>query len=319
MLTREWASELTSDRMRGFSAVNSNGLPIQFSVSTGSSQPGGLRCVAEVGSPAMSIAQRLRLSSWRLREIVELLGLQGASPAINELFGVLLPEDPQLVERWTGGLWFGFVARPGHHITLRLYVNQRWGTVHQRYYRVAESFAALGRSHNIKQWAELIPHVSNEAVPYGIAFDVIADTIGSFKIYFATPTFRPGFLEDLVVYLGLQSSTYLESFYRIFNLDHMSLLPWTILPSFEFSVQALRPVSLKVDVASSRLQTSDRELDDRILAFMREFGIGSHEYKNVLRIVSPGPLSDNKASVIQYLGARLRPGDDICINVYFCP
>ncbi len=225
LISRESLPGFYRSRARHFSAINGNGMPIQFSVSLGTAMP-SLRCLGEVGSPGMSIPERLQLTTFRLREILRLLDLQSASTGINHLFELLFPKNPDEVECWTCGIWIAFRAVPGHPIGLRLYLNQRWGSILERYYRIGHVFASLGREHSLVDWCRVAEHVSTCAIPFGVAFDIVPEGVSHFKVYFATHRVNWKYLENLLACLGFcHGLDYLKRLIMLCDLDQPGIPP----------------------------------------------------------------------------------------------
>jgi hypothetical protein len=319
LISRESLRSFDHSCDRPCSPINGNGFPIQFSISLGAATR-SLRCLGELAAPGMSMPERLRLTTLRLREVLSFLGCGSASPAINQLFAMLFPGDPAAVLRWTGGIWMAFGAAPGHPLAFRLYLNQRWGDIPERFVRVGRVFAALGRGHSLSEWKRVAGPVSAGAVPYGVAFDVIPGGVGRFKVYLTCSGADRAYLASLLSHLDLRHHLdrvmlWLERC----GLDRRGLAPWGVLPSLEFSAEPGDPVGLKLDVSCHHLQTSDAEMDERIHIYLHEFSFDPEEYEAALGAMTRGPLSGDRVERIQYCGVGFLGGDAARFNVYFCP
>jgi hypothetical protein len=306
-------------RDRAFSAINGNGVPIQFSVSLGTQVP-TLRVLSEVGRPGMSMPERLAASCLRLREILQLLDLKTSSPAVNHAFAALLPDNPRHTDGWTGGIWIAFGATRDRPITLRLYLNQRWGDIVERYQRLARFLVDLGRAHALEQWIDIAPSISTCSVPYGIAFDVTSEGVGRFKVYFACIESRRRYWLELFDLLGLADRfAQMERLISICGLSLDEMAPGTILPSVELDDKTSRQAGLKVDLSCNHLRTSDVEMDQRITEYVRACDLDPSEYRDVAGIVARRPLREDGIALIQYCGVGFAGPDNTRVNVYLCP
>ena len=141
-----------------------------------------------------------------------------------------VPGRSRLGLRWTGGIWMALGASPGRPLALRLYVNQRWGEIPERFLRVGRAFAALGRDHSLNDWKRIAGPVSLGAIPYGVAFDVVPGGVGRFKVYLASCADR-SYLETLLTLLGLEKHLdRAASLLDRFELDRPDIDPWGFLP-----------------------------------------------------------------------------------------
>jgi hypothetical protein len=292
---------------------------VQFSISLGAALP-SLRFLGEVADPSLSMAERLSLSSLRLRDLVIELNLRSASDAINEAFKILLPEDPRLVSKWTVGMWMALAAAPGHPIKLRLYINQRWDTIVDRYHRIAHLLARFGRAHDVALWCRLAPFVSVGAIPFGVAIDVIPGGVGRFKVYFANYAATRSYWASLLGSLDLgHRLRQVELLAQMCGLDMQRLPPGAMSPSLEFVDDPDERGGLKIDVSCNHLRTSDAKMDQCITRYVRDCGLDPAEYRDVLAVVKPPPLRTNGVSCIQYCSVGLTDPDNVRINIYLGP
>jgi len=236
------------------------------------------------------------------------------------LFTILFPEDPHAVLRWTGGMWMAFGAVPGRPLTFRLYVNQRWGDIAERFVRIGRVFVELGRSHSLSLWQQIAGQASAGAVPYGVAFDIDPSGIGRFKVYLACPVVDLRYLDGLLDSAGLgHSRNRVTQWLEYCGLDRPGLPPWALLPSLEFDEDAAPALGLKLDVSTNHLDTCDAQMDQRILTYLQKFSFDLEEYEMVLRAISRRPLSTTHVERIQYCGTGFDGADAARFNIYLCP
>jgi hypothetical protein len=264
--------------------------------------------------------ERLRLSTLRLREILSLLDLRSATPALNDAFAILFPRDPGATLRWTGGIWMGFGAARGGRIGLRLYINQRWGNTSDRVTRVGQLLSMLGRQHSLTAWAALAPRVSAAAIPYGVALDVVRGGIGSLKVYFACPEFNKSFINALLDSFGNRGAH--EQTVRWMSLCGLyrgRFRAGAVLPSIELRNDGIQSIGLKLDVSCNHLETSDVAMDQRIRMYLQELSIPADEYDAVLVALSSLPLNAERVDRIQYCGVSPEKEGISRFNIYLCP
>jgi hypothetical protein len=319
LVTRESLQSFDSAPGHSFSAINGNGFPVQFSVSLGAPTR-SLRCLGEVAASGISMPERLRLSTLRLREILSLLDLRPATGALNDAFAILFPKDPAATLRWTGGIWMGFGGAHGGPIALRLYVNQRWGNIADRVTRAGQVLSMLGRQHSLSAWAALAPRVSAGAIPYGVAFDVARGGIGAFKMYFACPEFDRSYVNDLVdLFSNRLGREQTMRWLSLCGLYQGNLRAGALLPAIEFKNDTDQSIELKLDVSCNHLETSDVAMDQRIRIYLQELSIPADEYDTVLVALSSLPLSSERVDRIQYCGVGLKNEGVSRFNIYLCP
>jgi len=214
----------------------------------------------------------------------------------------------------------GFGAALGHPLSFRLYLNQRWGDVTERFVRIGQALAALGRSQSLHDWKRIGATVSAGAIPYGVAFDVMPLGVGCFKVYLACSVADLKYLETLLDCVGLSHLRDRVTFlFRQCSLDRPGLRSGAVLPSLEFSAEPGYPIGLKLDISCHHLQTSDVEMDKRIRTYLREFSFPLEEYEAALQAMSSAPLSAGRVARIQYCGVGLEAGDAVRFNIYLCP
>jgi hypothetical protein len=318
LIVRESLSSCDRSPNRSYSAVNGNGFPVQFSVSLGATTK-ALRCLGEVGAGDVSMPERLRLSSLRLRPILALLERQTARFAINRLFAILFPEDPHAVFGWTGGIWMAFGAMPGRPLAFRLYVNQRWGDIADRFVRIGRVFVALGRNRSLALWQQIAGRISAGAVPYGVAFDVTPSGVGRVKVYLACPVVDLRYIDSILDSTGLgHRRDRVMQWLQYCTLDRPGRPPWALLPSFEFDEDDAT-IGFKLDVSINPLATCDAQMDERIRTYLEKFSFDLEEYEMALRAISCRPLSTTHVERIQYCGTGFDGANGARFNVYLCP
>jgi hypothetical protein len=316
-VTRESVPAVCATGDRRFSAINGTGLPVQVSVSLGAPVP-ALRVVGEVGVPGMAMPERLRATSLRLREVVALLGLCDAAPAVNRAFAQLLPADPGKTLEWTGGIWIGVAATGRGRPRLRLYLNQRWGELPERYARIGRMIADLGPA-PLDDWHRLGPSLSAFSVPYGCAIDVGAAGIDGIKAYFACDRPPSGYWPAVLDPLGASADRdAIDDLAGVCDGPLEALAPAALMPSLELAADGDAP-TLKVDVSCNHLRASDTQIDARLTSYTAGHGLDPAEYRDVLALVAPYGLDSAGVARIQYLGIRLQHRHRLQFNVYLSP
>ena len=318
-LTKECLAPAARPYWRSFSAINGTGVPCQVSVSLGRSVR-ALRLLTEVGTPGTCMAERIRDSSVRLREIIELLGMHSAAPEVNELFARLLPKDPSGLGQWTGGIWFAVAAMAGRAPRLRLYINQRWGTIADRYRRLSRLLLDLNRPWAVLAWHDAATFLAGSIVPYGAAVDITPTGLGAIKIYYASTGISSRYWTILLNNLHLQSLTRLvEQLLTRWGLDPAHSQAGAVLPSLVLPTHPNQPIGVKVDLSCNHTQVPDTEAIVQLSALATDAGIDPTEALDVLDLVYGEPLSTMSVDAIQYIGVGGGGGEPIHLNVYISP
>ena len=192
---------------RNFSTLNEDGTPFQFSLQLGTETP-ALQFLAEVGSPALSDAARVRLA-WQTLDL--LASVLGCRRALDECRGLLkqlaVPSEPGLSTNEGSLFWIGIGFREGESPRLRIYVNTKWCNDPDSWWRLDTLAYFFGAENRWNAQKELL---RDNMRPLGLSITmngampptgrVYARAYGNPLVYYeniARDVVSPGFAESL--------------------------------------------------------------------------------------------------------------------------
>lgn len=318
LVTRESLALDVDAPVPRFSTINSDGIPLEVSVSLGGG-PGGLRLLTEIGVPGSSVPSRINLTCARLGPVLRRLNLSDAAPAVDTALAALLPQDARELMGWMGGLWVALGFVPGGGAGLRLYVNAAVGDRRERWLRAGRLLARLGRLEAVAALCDLSPVVSAFAEPLGVAVDVVPGGIGRVKVYLRTTRAREDDLVELLASLGLgASAARLHQF--LASVRPPGGLPASaVVLSLEFPAGDSRAVDVKIDACSHCCFGSDEAVHAASTALLRAWDLGAAPYEAVLHELVDGPLPSATVRHHAFLGLGLAHTQPARFNVYLKP
>lgn len=304
----------------GLSRINGNGLPFQWSFQLDNDAP-GIRFLCEAGRPGASSRERYLFSLERLREACQLIGCS-ALPTLEVLLDrQLLPGEAEWPSHWQSALWFA-VGIDQRGAGIKAYFNLNRGTPEQRWRRIGQVLAGLGRRSALRSLCDLSGEVSRGSWPVGIAFDLLSgDRIGRVKCYFRSEPCAADWLVRWYGACGMAAEA--ERVRRL--LDAFPLVDCRRYPerAFHLSLELYsgdHPTTLKIDLDIGRwLKEDDAITALRVGSLCRELGIDSSSYLDNLDALGLDPARRSQTRLHRFVGLGLEEGGGCHINTYLEP
>lgn len=301
---------------RRFSAINGTGVPAQFSVSIGSSQPAA-RVLGEAGRAGMTMPERLHAGGRQVCAVLTQLGQTAAVPALDSLLAQLLPPQAGFLDGWTGALWCGVALGADGRARARVYLNQRWGSVDERIARLGWAIAQVTGPAAAAAWMSAAHAVNDDVQPYGVALEIGQAQLVGLKVYAAA---RRSEFDAVAPYLtAVVADCALSDCARVVaacaRLGGWSR-PRMIMPCLEFRLAG--GVRAKVDLALCALPSNDRAVDAMLTDMARVMQLPGKHYAATRAAVSPRPLSAERVERLQYVSVGCHRSRRE-LTVYFSP
>lgn len=297
-----------------FSAINGNGFPFQWSMSTGAVP--GLRLVLDCGRPGTSIGERVRCTLSKLTDAGTALGLRSSLPALEIALSALIP-DLRVLDASLMGLCIGAAFTRTGDVSVKVYVNCGFGDVHSRYARVRHCMSLLGRAtaaHRLVQFQDC-DH-SRSVITY-CALDLTSSGIGRIKLYFHPTDRRPEALARAAEAAGLvEAGKRLRPLHDAF-LTTESYPEGAVHFSIDFPVEDIAP-AVKVDLAMGLFLTRGRDVDEHTLALLKSTGQDDHSYR-VLRDLVGHADQDGASGAVPFVGLAVDAEGRRRVTAYFNP
>jgi hypothetical protein len=302
------------DGRRRFSAINRDGVPFQWSISTGSRR-GGLRFIGDCGRPGASIAERVLFTRETLGDLSNWLPLGKALEGLDQALRYLLPRA-SLLDDTIMGLCVGAELARDRSIGLKVYVNSEVEDADARYRRLINCLGAFNRRAAIQQLGNLARAVGDRMIPAFTAIDLRSDGIGRLKFYFRPTEGAPALQMLAAEALGCSKAAPLLDVLHDIFLVGAAYPPEAVDVSVEFPADNSEP-GFKVDLRTKDLLTSDVEVDLRIRRLLEILRAPAEDYE-IMRDVVVGSLSPNRVAQILFVGVASRR-DEYQVDVYFHP
>lgn len=163
LLTRESLDHVRSESAPRFSGICRDGTPWQFCAVMGSSSV-PVRFLTEVGSPTSPLRERTALTLSRLTDVFDLIGAPGGRTTADVIAGLCPPDDHHVAGLWVA-LATGAAVRP----RVRLYANNGWGEMTERWLRVIRALRQLHAGCFGASLQPLLPLIQPVFSPAGLA------------------------------------------------------------------------------------------------------------------------------------------------------
>lgn len=298
------------------SAINGTGLPLQFSIALGDDSPSA-RVLGEAGTTAPSMTARLRRNGQLCVLVLQRLGLDTHVGAIDRILALLLPRSAAQMQGWTGALWCGAVVTSDGEASLRVYLNQRWGTRTECIDRLSAAIHAVAGEEALASWLRAAAGSSDDLAPYGVALDIGRRGVARIKVYAAARTSTlhsiAAYIRDAVPQADLSSAQHLLTACE--SLGGW-VRPWQVMPCLEFARAST--VRGKVDVALCTLPSTDVAVDRMLRCTMSALELADERYDAFVSAVSPTGLHPSRVQRLQYASVGVRP-DRHDLTVYASP
>jgi len=295
------------------SVINADGIPFQWSVSTGSGLGGG-RFLTDCGSPALSIGDRVACTKSKFSTSQIFSGTYKTPNTLERVLECLLPPG-DLLNASPMGFWLSAGENSCGVAKITIYLNNQVGDIISRYRRFGNCLAMVGRLDALDDLRDIVGIIDSRAVPIASAVEIDSVAIGRLKLYFRASVCSKTFFASVAIAAGKSNELEpLSLFHRAF-LEDESYPPESAVFSLEFG--STGPPSFKLDLNTGMFLPSDVDVDRRILLLHDMLGIPDYEYVAVRDIVAPRP-SATSVSQILFCGLAMRH-DDRKVNVYFHP
>ena len=297
---------------QGFSRINYDGTPFQFAVASGAPTP-ALRFLSDPAASVSSGAERLKLGQDCLRNISRLLNLEAELLTVSHLLDEIAPSsNAEFLADHAGAFWIGVNFAPGGEPQLVIYVNSKWGKVHEAWNRLNRFVSYFAGE---QQWGQIKQAVVNDMQPLGVALTLARGNSPEGRVYLSSYGKLITWYEDLSIW-----SQELKPFLRqyaelVLGEDRVYPLP-TVVCSFGFGGSS--DSDAKFEVCGHCIFPSDVEAVRRLRAWLRSDGIDEATYVDVLEIVSENCLSSDAPVLHSYVGLGLKKSNPYS-TVYLKP
>jgi hypothetical protein len=297
-----------------FSGINTDGTPIQLSLSFAARRPTSLQFVAEVGVPGSTNSDRIIVSRERMRAVAELCGATRELAAVQVLLEQMAPKhDPALDANRSGVFWIGVSFPPGDTPALTVYINSRWGSDRAQWERMDAFAAWYGMEEALHSIA---PQLRPRMTPLGCAVTIARGRPATGRVY-ATAYGLP-----LEYYRSLFSDFCADAACQfaeeLLGEDCRYPIRSTVC-SFELSA-ATGVIGAKFELCAHCAFSSDSEAAQKCLAWLRNQRFDAELYWDTINILTPGHrLAVATPPVLHsYVGIGARSGQ-IYSSVYLNP
>jgi len=303
---------LTAESLSGgrFSTINADGTPWQFCVSLGA-QAAGLRYLTEVGLPATTLRERLRLTKERLVLVLERLGIDDSFRAAAEAICRLAP-DRDSVEG--GGVWIA-AAFAANAARLRVYANIGWGSDTERWARLAGALHDLDAGGFGGTLRRLLPHLVPGFVPVGLAA-TIPSTPLELKLYLR-PVAAPWRTTSALLQAA-GAPQILRDLPRLLDRDLDSLHDRGLFVSLAMSADGGIP-DWKLDVCGHCLFGAQDDPRHVVKSLCAQLGIDVAAYDRYLAALITAGAGPNLTPLHAFVGIGVHPVKGPRVNVYLKP
>ena len=289
-----------NQRPHGFSRINYDGTPFQFAVAPGALPP-ALRFLSEPAASVSSGAERLKLGQDCIRNVSRLLNIDAELLAVSNLLNEIAPSsNPDLVANHAGAFWIGVNFASGREPQLIIYVNSKWGKVHDAWKRLRR-FASYFDGD--QQWGQIERALANDMQPVGVALTLAGGSPPEGRIYLSSYGKLITWYEDLAIWSNALKSLLRHYAEIVLGEDRFYPLP-NVVCSFGFGGSS--DSDSKFEVCGHCIFPSDEEAARRLRAWLRSAEIDEALYLDVLEIVSENCLGSNAAVLHSYVGLGLK-------------
>ncbi|HVP22990.1 MAG TPA: hypothetical protein VMS77_03660 [Conexivisphaerales archaeon] len=313
-ICRESMAIPVGTRPPGFSRINADGTPFQYSLALGPSSS-SLHFLGEAGVPGTSISERLELSRRRLTALADFLGIGEDLASVSDTLDQLVPSgDRDLQADASGALWIGAGFSASSPPSMTAYANTRWGTDQRMWERLESLFARFGEPSG---WGSAKELLASGMKPLGAAVTIGGRKPPRGRVYLSAYGNPHKYYSELV---GKATN---EEFSNIFEGFLSTMLADDVLYPIRSSVCSFgvgdpRDGGFKFELCGHCSLLSDGQVRERYMRWLVGQGIDGRPYEVLLDSVSRGPVSARSIELHSYLGVGRRMGD-VYSTVYLQP
>lgn len=302
-----------ASRPPGFSRINEDGTPFQFSIVLGGSKM-PLQFLSEVGGAGDCGADRLHASRETLRSIAGLFGAEESLSAVTSLIDEMVPGDnPDLLAEHAGAIWIGASFIPEEEPKLKIYLNAKWGQEVDQWKRL-DAFASRFNA-NAQRYGET--QLKNGMKPLGASITISRDRLLSGRVYLGAYGKPMAYYEALAS--ASAGSAFQESFRSYIDtlLGENSRYPTqSTVCSFGFDTSG--SYDFKFEMCGLGIFESDADAMVRCSNWLKLQKIDPSIYLCVLDELSSDMLHDSRVRLHSYVGLGARR-DRVYSTFYFNP
>jgi hypothetical protein len=309
LLCRESLNQDTRSLPLEFSRINTDGTPIQFSLSLADTRPTPLQFLAEPGAPGSTIGQRISIGVDTMRALASLFGAADELAATDELRERMAPElNPKLNQDRSGVYWLGLSFPPGGAPALTTYINSKWGDDEERWDRTRAFAAWFGVE---ESWQRIEQRLRPSMAPLGTAITISRGRPPSGRMYTSAYGLPLEYFSSL---LGGFCAKFTEEL-----LGEECAYPLrSAVCSYEVR-KATGIVGSKFELCGHCAFSSDAEASAKVSDWLRKGNRYEALYSDTLQILQAGgALSAKLPEVHAYVGVGVR-GGEIYSSVYLNP
>ena len=301
----------------GLSAINADGLPFQWVLRLGAGAPGwGFLC--EVGTPGTAPAARQAETLRRIGAAAALLDMP--APAwLHDIARIVAPADAAWPAHWRSGAWVG-VACKGDDIGLRPYFNLNRGGARDRWLRIGQVLARLGRHQALARLCALSGECSAGSRPVGLAVELRPDGgCGRVKAYFRCEATGQDWLARWYEAVGLGAEApVLRRALDLLGPTGTGRMPeGGVVLSLE--IHANEALSIKTDLAVTKWATSDAAVVEGCAALLPALGGVPRALGRALAALGVGPADGAGCTLTRFVGIGCEPDATRHLNLYVAP
>lgn len=295
------------------SALNNNGAPVQFVVSTG---PHPVRVLVDVAYDVPSQRQRLNAGLEAAVALSRCLGFQEGLPGLETLLQATLPTRAAALEELEqGAIWLAVGYGAGGADRLSIYANSDWGIdPYECWLRPFRLLTLLGRQQSAAWLQARLPSLVNRVIPAGSALDYDVHGLKVIKLYFRSTAM------DAEALVELLAKDFCKAPAEVLRSFAYQLFPERGLPQGTFITLFFKPTSetphgIKVDACAHCTGYDDGELLHRWTQFAAAAGAANSIYPKALALFS----SDRTSGLCHSnLGVGISDGQ-LRLDAYFRP
>jgi hypothetical protein len=304
----------------GFSQINADGLPFQWSFCFDSSRGRSVRFLCEAGIPGEGAISRYRHSTVQLDRACTALGIPHPRWLWDIVFAHTLPPEHAWPAHWRSAVWFG-VGASRNGLLIKPYINLNDGDPVVRWRRVGHVLHALGRLAALEELCRLSGKVSAGSWLTGMTVDVLPDgTPGRLKIYFRCAEVAATWLARWYDAVGATDElATVRQLLDAFPLLGSSRYPArSLIVGLEFHEDDGK-ISLKTDAAVTRLLPDDRAIVTGTRRLMGALELPDSELVSALSSIGAWPPARGKATLQRFVGVGYEPNGGRHLNLYLEP
>ena len=311
-LTRESLNFNPNNTAGRFSGICRDSTPWQFCVVLGAEAKKSVRFLTEIGSPTAPLTARTQLTVTRFTEICGLIGIpeQGGTA---ETLASLTPADDEHI----AGLWVGFAMNDMGKSRVRLYANNGWGDLSERWLRLIDGLRRLNAGGFGARLEPLLPLLLASFSPAGLAVTLSA-LPPVCKLYLrpiASPWLATHALARAV--LGQRSGSFISALEGGLGQSMETLPERALIVSMAGSASG-GPLDLKLDLCGHCLFQEDTQATRIIERLAALFELDASPYHAMIENLC---LADTRMphKMVAFVGVGANPSGECRMNLYLTP